>query len=334
MLARCLFLLLWCSLLSIALCFLGFGVTYLVQGDRIAIGLAKAWIFDFNGVIVGALGYGLMLFVRWEGRTVLAQLDQLLVLPDELKPELVAAQQRALSWWWTNLVAVPTTLIGATILWNCGYPLHGFAQVYLAICSSSIYYVATSILAYFLFTLGMFNRLESASDLGLALRFEAAGPKAQIRLETIDFFFVLTSTVGIFAIYAGFRGTLTANFQHTPEIFRDLLILPLILYLPATLCYSLYPRYVLRKISERETIRRIEETLGSIQPPANADVEVSLQLRKLALEVREKMLQERKAPPLLGLKDAPSLTLSLVILVQFIWHSDKIVSDFLARFLS
>jgi hypothetical protein len=333
MLARCLFFLLWCSLLSVGLCFLGFGLTYLIQGDRIAIGLVKAWIFDFDGVIVGALGYGLMLFVRSAGRTVLGQLDQLLILPDELKPGLVAAQHRAISWWWANLIAVPTTLIGAGILWNCGYPLTGFAQVYLAVCSSSIYYVATNILAHFLFTLAMFNRLEAASDSGVDLGFHAAGPRTQIRIETIDFFFVLTSTMGIFAIYAGFRGTLTANFENTPEIFRDLLILPLILYLPATLCYSLYPRYVLRKIAERETIRRIEETLGPVELPTAKDVEASLKLRKLVLEVREGMLREHRAPPLLGLKDAPSLTLSLVILVQFIWHSDKIVSDFLSRFL-
>lgn len=334
MLVRCLFYLLWCSLLSIGLCALGVAITYLLQDQEMALGLLRSWVFDFNGVIVGALGYGLMFFVRSGGRTVLAQLRALMDLPDQLQVDLVRHQERVMSWGWANLISVPATAIGAVVLWNCGYPLEGFAQYYLAACSISIYYVATNILAFFLFTLAMFHRLEAASDDREQLRLSPTGRASRIHLETIDFFFVLTSTVGIVAIYAGFRGTLTANFEGTPELFKDLLILPVVLYLPATLSYSFYPRYVLKKVSERDTLRRIDETLAAGEPPPDADYQSSLELRKLMLEVREKMLQEHKSPPILGLKDAPSLTLSLVIFIQFLWQSDKIVKDFLARFVS
>ncbi len=334
MIARSLFCLLWCSLLSIGLCVLGVAIAMAVQGPETALELLRSWIFDFNGVIVGALGYGLMFFVRSGGRTVLAQLGEILALPETLQQPLVRRQRQAMSWSWANLIAVPTTVVGAVVLWNCGYPLEGFAQYYLAAASITIYYVATNILAFFLFTLAMFHRLEVASDGGELLRLRKPGRAAGIQIESIDLFFVLHSTIGIFAIYFGFRGTLTANFENTPEVFKDLLILPVLLYLPATLCYSLYPRYVFKKISERDTLRRIDETLGTASPPPQGDFQSSLELRKLVLEVREKMLQEHKSTPILGLKDAPSLTLSLVILVQFLWQSDEIVKDFLARFFS
>lgn len=334
MLARSLFSLLWCSLLSISLCGVGVGVAYTVQDPEIALGLLRSWVFDFNGVIVGALGYGLMFFVRSGGRTVLAQLREVLILPDPIQPALAQYQHQAMSWGWANLIAVPATVVGAVVLWNCGYPLEGFAQYYLAACSISIYYVATNILAFFLFTLAMFHQIEVASDDGEPLRLRKPGPATRLHMETIDFFFVLSSTIGIFAIYFGFRGTLTANFQNTPEMFKDLLILPVALYLPATLCFSFYPRYVLKKVAERDTLQRIDEMLGTPDPPPEGDYQTSLELRKLVLEVREKMLQEHKAPPILRLKDAPSLTLSLIILVQFLWQSDAIVKDFLARFFS
>lgn len=334
MLARSLFYLLWCSLLSIGLCALGAAVAYRLQGADMAMGLLRSWVFDFNGIAVGALGYGLMFFVRSGGRSVLAQLNTLLDLPPELAQRLARRQGQSTSWRWANLISIPATLLGGLILWNCGYPLEGFAQYYLAACSISIYYVATNILVFFLFTLAMFRELEEASDQGPEPELARADRAARIHIENIDFFFVLASTLGVIAIYVGFRGTLTANFEGTPDVFKDLLILPVALYLPATLCYSFYPRYVLRKVCERDTLRRIDETLAAANTLPNDDVHASLEFRKLILEVKEKMIQEHRSPSILSLKDAPSLTLSLVILVQFLWQSDTIVKNFITRYFS
>jgi len=332
MIASLLFHLLGCSLLSIGLCFLGAMVTFGLQGEQMAVDLVESWVFEFNGIIVGAFGYGLMLFVMKRGRTILAQLQALLEVPEDLQPTVIRQQQRATSWLWVTAISAPVTLIGGGLLWFCGFPLSGFAKNYLALCSSSIYFVATAILSFFLFTLAMFHTLEAASDAGSPIQFNNPSPASRLRLDTIDSFFVVTSTAGIFAIYAGFRGTLTANFVETPEVVESLLILPVILYLPATLTYSFYPRYVLRKVAERDTIRRIEQTLGGLDPEQERDRQSSLELQKLMLEVREKMMQEHRSPPLLGLKDAPSLTMSLLIIVQFIWKSDSIVSAFFDRF--
>ena len=332
MIARLLFHLLGCSLLSIGLCFLGAIVVYALQGQEMAVDLVRSWIFDFDGVLVGALGYGLMLFVMRQGRSILAQLLGLVELLPETELRILTRQGRATSWWWVSAISLPVTLVGGGVLWFCGFPLAGFARYYLAICSSSIYFVATAILCFFLFTLAMFHEMEAASDAGEIIRFPQANGEYRLRLDPIDSFFVVTSTAGIFAIYAGFRGTLTANFVETSDVIESLLILPVILYLPATLAYSLYPRYVLRKIAERDTIRRIDEALGHVDLEAGGDVHSSLELRKLVLDVREKMMQEHRTPPLLGIKDAPSLTISLLIVVQFIWKSDAIVATFFKRF--
>lgn len=332
MIASLFFHLLGCSLLSIGLCFLGAMVSYGLQGDTMAVELMKSWIFEFNGVIVGALGYGLMLFVMKRGRAILAQLMTVLEVPEEIQPKIAQQQTRATSWFWVSVISAPVTIVGGGVLWFCGFPLDGFAKYYLAICSSSIYFVATAILIFFLYALAMFHTLEAASDEGSSIRFPRGTADFRLRLEAIDSFFVVTSTVGIFAIYAGFRGTLTANFVETPEVVESLLILPVILYLPGTLTYSFYPRYVLRKLAERDTIRRIEETVGNLDPEGEGDPQSALELRKLMLEVREKMMREHRSPPILGLKDAPSLTMSLLIIVQFIWKSDSLVATFFERF--
>jgi len=332
MIASLFFHLLGCSLLSIGLCFLGAVVAYFLQGEEIALALIEAWIFEFNGIIVGSLGYGLMIFVMRKGRAILARLDAMLGLPDELKVTLSRQQMRTTSWPWVAAISTLVTAVGGSVLWFCGFPLEGFAKHYLAICSISIYFVATAILVFFLFTLVMFHTLESASDDGAVIRFPAESMDFRLRLEKIDSFFVVTAMVGILAIYAGFRGTLTANFVETPKVVESLLVLPVILYLPGTLTYSFYPRYVLRKLAERDTIRRIEETVSGLEPGPESNPQSSLELRKLVLEVREKMMQEHRSPPVLGLKDAPSLTMSLLIVVQFIWKSDALVAAFFERF--
>ena len=327
MLASSLFYLLGCALLSASLCTLGVIVTYFFQGEAMALELMKAWIVEFNGILVGATGYGLLSFVRSRGRAVLAQLNNLLDVPPEHAAKLIKLHKRTISWTWGSLVSIPTTLVGAIILWNCRFPLTGFARLYLAVCSISIYYVASSILAFFIYTLALFNYVEDQSRLGLAVRLKSKR-QVGLDLEVIDSFFVISSTIGVLAIYLGFRGTLTANFTNTPEVFRSLLILPTILYLPATLCYSFYPRYVLRKIAECDILCRIEEFEKTAESLGGSSLKDSLELRKLILELKEKMTNEYKATSLLSIKDAPSLTLSIILAIQLIFQKDSTVANF------
>lgn len=331
MFASCLFYLLWCALLSAALCGFGAIASYFIQGQATAIALIKAWVIDFNGILVGSVGYGLMLFTRNRGRTILAQVNSFLDVPPAHAPALIKLQGRSVSWLWANLISVPLTVIGGFVLWNCGFPLQGFARLYLAICSISIYYVASTILAFFIYSLALFNYIDEQSQ-NRNLECLKANNASPVELEHIDTFFVLCSTVGIFAIYLGFRGTLTATFASALGVFHDLLFLPLFLYLPTTLCYSFYPRYVLRKIFERDIIGKIREFEKQIDTSLSAaSFKDNLEIKKLVFEIREKMMQEHRASPILGFKDAPSLTISLLILLQILLQKDSVIAGFLGK---
>ena len=287
----------------------------------------KAWVVDFDGILVGALGYGLLLFVRSQGKSILAQLNNLIEVPPEHTEKILILHRRTTSWIWTSLISIPITSVGAIVLWNCQFPLTGFAHFYLGICSISIYFVASSILAFFVYTLALFNYIENESQGGLTTPLSGKH-RTGMDLETIDSFFVITSTIGVAAIYLGFRGTLTAKFVNSPEVFKSLLILPTALYLPATLCFSFYPRYVLRKIAQCGILCRIQEFESDAEKLQPSTLKDGLELRKLILELKEKMVNEYKAMPLLGIKDAPSLTISLFFVIQFVFQKDSVVSDF------
>lgn len=327
MLASSLFYLLGCALLSAGVCVIGVLLTYFLQGEKTALGLMNAWVVEFDGILVGALGYGLLLFVRAKGKAILAQLNNLIEVPPEHAERILTLHRRTTSWLWTSFISVPITLVGAIILWNCQFPLTGFAHFYLGVCSISIYFVASSTLAFFVYTLALFNYIEDESQRGLTTRLSGKH-RTGMNLETIDSFFVITSTIGVAAIYLGFRGTLTANFVNTPAVFKSLLILPTILYLPATLCFSFYPRYVLRKIAECDILCRIQEFQDDAEKLQPSSLKDGLELRKLILELKEKMVNEYKAMPLLGIKDAPSLTISLFFVIQFVFQKDSVVADF------
>jgi len=60
MLASILFYLLGAALLSAGLCILGVIITFLAQGPTLALELLRSWIIDFNGILVGGAGYGLI----------------------------------------------------------------------------------------------------------------------------------------------------------------------------------------------------------------------------------------------------------------------------------
>jgi hypothetical protein len=104
--------------------------------------------------------------------------------------------------------------------------------------------------------------------------------------------------------------------------------LPAILYLPATLCFSFYPRYVLRKVAECDILCRIQEFEDDAEKLQPASLKDGLELRKLILDLKDKMVNEYKAVPLLSFKDAPSLTISLIFVIQFIFQKDSVVAEF------
>ena len=228
-------------------------------------------------------------------------------------------------------VGIPITILGGTILLKSGYPLEGFAKYYLAICSISIYCVASYIFVFFIFVLFMFKSLEENLVGNITLK--SASPMA---FDTLNNFFTVTSTIGIVAIYFGFRGTLTANLEifEAEETLRRLFIMPVILFLPVTLFYSFYPRYVLKKIYDIEIINKLNK-LEQIESHSFNESEITidqLNIEKTLTEIKEKLLAERKQMPIINLKDSPSLALVFLILLQLIVQYDNVVNDFFKIF--
>src|SRR5207302_1611087 len=87
-----------------------------------------------------------------------------------------------------------------------------------------------------------------------------------LNLENISSYLAITTVIGLISIYAGFRGTVTAGFQFQHEVWRVFLLTPLILFVPGTLFYDYYPRYVLRKIVQHkvfELMMRLGASGGS-----------------------------------------------------------------------
>jgi hypothetical protein len=318
-------------LVSALLCSIGALLTLFLQGSETALALVDAWVFKFNGILVGGTGYGLLYFLRRNGSAVLLQLTNILEIPPKFAPTLVLYSRRALSWRWCVAMSVPLTAAGAAILWQSGFPLHGFAKVYLAISTVSIYVVASCILTFLVFTLALFRFLEENSRRYLDDRFRTRSGSNYIELEALDSFFVISATMGLIAIYVGFRGTLTANFTDESDLYRRLFIAPIIFYLPVALLYSFYPRYVLRKIRERDILITLDE-FGQRASDAKFDTVVAeLECRKLLLELKEKLRAETSSTAILGFKDAPSLTISLLIAIQFLAQRDPAIAEFLRR---
>ncbi|PYQ29291.1 MAG: hypothetical protein DMF56_13565 [Acidobacteria bacterium] len=327
MIATCFVYMLIFAGMAIALGTIGALGTYALHGDGATRDFVRTYFGTFNAIGVASTGYALMLFVRTTGRSVMAQLVDLLHVPDEHATQFARQLHRITSWGPSNWICIPLTIIGSVALWWRGFPLAGFSKVYLALSAFSIYYVASNILSFYLFVILLFRFIEEHSR-RTGARFRLNVSPGGMEMRTIDTFLVTSATMGVFTLYVGIRATLTATFADTVPFLRELLLLPFILYLPATLCYSLYPRYVLRHISECDALASIEELERQVQSSPPGDIRSNLELRKLTIELKEKMLNDCRSTPVLGLKDAPSLTMSIVVILQFIAQKDNVYAEF------
>lgn len=320
----------WC-LISLILCGVGYIFVYFFQSRETANEFYISWIFYFNGILVGGFGYGLMWYIKKQGKNLLALVNNIVDISQLDSPKILIYARRASSFGWKNIIGIPLTISGAVIMWNIGFPLTGFAKYYLAICTTSIYYVASYILTFFIFSLLMFKAIEENLQY-LRIRKTISS----LDYEAINNFFAITATLGIFAIYIGFRGTLTANFTTViiEESFNKLLVLPLIFFLPVTLVYSFYPRYILKKINDLEIASQIKnlEKLRENIFEEKATAKEQLEIENLISGIKEKLVTERKQMPLISYKDSPSLVIAILMIIQLIIQYDKTITDFFKMF--
>lgn len=314
-----------------------------INGRQEALGFLQTAVVGMKGPWVWTFGYGLAFFIMDRGRTLPLALKGVLV-PNELT--LKVMERIAASTYHRNAYrfTVPLTLLGVFLTYAYGIPHSGVAYVLLYLCVLMIYYISGFLLFHFIEVTFAFKMLFDAT-------FEPNGSEphadqlsdehiqgsnrdperfskdrvefnqiySPFSLENITSYLAITTVVGLIAIYAGFRGTVTAGFEFQHEVWRVFLLTPLILFVPGTLFYDYYPRYVLRKIVQHkvfELMARLGASDGS-----NAS--------KLVGELKEASATNSQILPFVDYKTLPSYLIAIVFVISLAYTHDPTVRAFL-----
>lgn len=306
---------------------IGWVLTLLLQGESMAMQFTTAWLSTFSGILVGASGYGLLFFVTRErhrlGPTLLNAFD----VPADCQPNFTRRLSRIRKWSLRVYVTMLLTLVGGVVLLRAGIPLSGFAHWYLSAAVISYYLIGGYMLMIFVAILGVFAYIDDHASTSATQRFKLRVQLRSIEIKTVDTYLMISAVLGLLATYHAFRTTLIA-FDGAPRPYYELMILPLFFFVPATLVYTFYPRYVLREVWDFDTCALLERVAPDSLLDSDEDPKARLELRKLLIEVKAKLAEERKSMPLLTLKDAPTLVLAIFTAVQFVVQKDPVLVNF------
>ena len=336
----------WLSV-SISVCIAGLCVTLILDPSQARL-LLVSYVYYWNGLLVAMSGFGALHFAMITHKQQFHYLIfEILDISGDLRFAVIAELDNLYSFWNKQFIAVPVLAVGMTILYICGYPMTGFPKYFLWLTSSFMFYAGGLMLAYGAFSLRIFHLLEK--------NIENVGLQDDVNIIELENFNLYLSTlflVAAVALYFAFRGTLTANFTFMPpnqlieyvvNLFmapgsnyssvRNLLLFPIVIFLPLGLFSGFYMKLVLRKTYLASIKRKISEIDALAKPiiedadskdPAIAIIEV----RKTVMELKEKIIQNNKVLPLVTLNDSPSIVLMLVVVSQFIWINDRHVKGF------
>jgi len=304
-----------------------------INGRQEALAFLDTAVLGMKGPWVWTFGYGLAFFIMDRGRTLPLELNGILV-PTELTTKV--ANRIQASTYHSNALryTVPLTLLGVFLTYAYGIPNRGVSYVLLYLCVLSIYYISGFLLFHFievtfafkmLFDGAMAKSLQALqggastddSDVGVEFR-KIYSP---LHLENITSYLAVTTVVGLIAIYAGFRGTVTARFEFQHEVWRVFLLTPLILFVPGTLVYDYYPRYVLRKIVQHKVFELMTRLAASNSSEADGLVD---KLQRAAA-VNSQIL------PFVDYKTLPSYLIAIVFVISLAYTHDSTVRAFLQQ---
>lgn len=310
------------------------GLVWLTADRAAALRLLETGVVDMNGLWVWTLGYGLASFVTTQGRRLSLDVDGVLEpsntiadaitrVEEELEPNRTIANavkkiDAATEHRSASRYTIPITLIGAVLTAGYGVPGGWVASAftYLGVCA--IYYVGGFLLFHFVeVTLAFHSLLERQDDVQFRRVY------SPIHLENLTNYLAITTALGIAGIYAGFRGTLTAPFAVESRLFMASLTAPLILFLPGTLLYNYYPRYVLRKILQYKVFNTMQRLGGTDNPDA----------RTLVVELRENAVLNSQILPFLDYKSLPSYLLAVFFALSLALNNDPTVRAFVLKLL-
>ena len=276
-------------------------LTLAFDGKQAALALLDTTIPGMKGPWVWTFGYGLVSFVVRQGRALPIAINGVLA-PSESTAAATVKIERSTYHKAALPYTIPITCLGAILTHFYGIPNPGIAyyMVFAGVCA--IYYCAAFLLFHFIEFIYAFHILFESME-----QVDFKRVYSPLHLENLTNYLAITTGLGLIAIYAGFRGTLTAGFQFHNQMWRMLLSTPLILFLPGTLFYNYYPRYVLRKILQYKVFQTMER-LGAAD---ESDT------KKLLLDLRESAALNSQILPFLDYKSLPSYLLAIFLLCLY-----------------
>lgn len=285
----------------------------LINGRQEALGFIETAVVGMKGPWVWTFGYGLAFFIMDRGRTLPLDLNGVLV-PSELTAKV--AQRIDASTRHSNALryTAPLTLLGVFLTYVYGIPNKGMAYVLLYVCVLLIYYISGFLLFHFIEVTLAFKMLFDSMD-----RVEFKQIYSPMHLENITSYLAITTVVGLVSIYAGFRGTVTAGFEFQHEVWRVFLITPLILFVPGTLFYDYYPRYVLRKILQHKVFELMARLGASDGSEASSLVD----------KLQRASATESQILPFVDYKTLPSYLIAVFFVISLAYNNDPAVKAFL-----
>lgn len=288
-------------------------IALLFGGRQAATDIVDIGIVQMKGPWVWTFGYGLAAFVTRRGRLLPVDLDGVFESNETVASAAARIYQatrhrRALK------CTIPVTLLGVVLTAMYRIPTSGIAYAILFVMTCSIYYVAAFLLFHFVEVTLAFDQLLEG---GSAVQFRRV--YSPIHFENITSYLSLTTALGLIAIYSGFRGTLTTAFQFDNEIWKTFLTVPLVLFLPGTLFYNYYPRYVLRKILQHKVFETMQR-LG---------VADDLSARSLVVDLKETVALNSQILPFLDYKSLPAYLLAISFGISLAYNSDPAVKRFI-----
>ncbi len=287
-------------------------VAWLLSGRQAAVDLVDTAVIGMKGPWVWTFGFGLASFVSKRGRLLPLDINGV-VVPSEVTAALTGRIERSTRHRNAYRYTVPITLLGVFLTSTYGIPNSGFAYYAIFVGVCAIYYIAAFLLCHFVEVILAFHELFESME---TVEFKRV--YSPLHLENLTSYLAMTTALGLVAIYAGFRGTLTAGFHFHHEAWRLFLSTPLILFLPGTLFYNYYPRYVLRKILQYKVFRTMERLGASDESSAKG----------LLLDLRESAVLSSQILPFLDYKSLPSYLLAIFFAISVAYNSDPAVKGF------
>ncbi len=288
-------------------------LVWAIDGRAAALGLIDIAVRGTKGPWVWTFGWGLASFITDRGRQLPIELSGILV-PNEVTGVLSAKIDRSTRHRYAWRYTIPITLLGAFLSAVYGIPQNGIGYylVFAGLCS--IYYVGAFLLFHFVEVTLAFDELFKNMD---NVQFRRL--YSPLHLENLTSYLAMTTALGLVGIYAGFRGTLTAGFRFPHDVWRIFLFTPVILFLPGTLFYNYYPRYVLRKILQHRVFLTMTR-LGSSEEEDS--------MKSLLLDLRECAISSSQILPFLDYKSLPSYLLAIFFAISVAYNSDPAVKAF------